>query len=202
MLPVTAGATCEHAGSRALCKTLFFSVIKHSVKSYGTNATALLNALRSGLKKARRIRLPAQKRNLIHPCRGSWISLKWEAQLWFSLFLLVPVAEFGYGLHNKRELTAMIELSQIFLSHVRVVNRTPSTMPSAVLKVDFSPATWSTVVTMIVVVYEDCTRSGGRVTALCPFSCRFFSCLTGKENKSSEAKNVFCLVFVKKAAKW
>ena len=54
------------------------------------------------------------------------------------VFTLVPVVKFGYGLHNKREFTdaLCVRFSQIFLSHVYVVNQIPSVMPSTVLKED------------------------------------------------------------------
>ena len=49
------------------------------------------------------------------------------------VFTLVPVAKSGSRTHY---VSATIELSQIFISHVHVVNQTPPIVPSTVLKED------------------------------------------------------------------
>ena len=102
--PVT-GAAFKHAESRALCKTLS-DLIKHSMKSYVIDPK-VQNALKRDIKIARKIRLAAQavllKEKLdISMQRSMDIAQERGASV---VFTLVPVAKFGYGLHNKREFT-------------------------------------------------------------------------------------------------
>ena len=105
--PVT-GAAFKHAESRALCKTLS-DLIKNSVKSYAVDPTAQ-NALKSDIKKARKIRLAAQAAMVKEKLDSSTQRCMEIAQERGAsvVFTLVPVAKFGYGLHNKREFTDAI----------------------------------------------------------------------------------------------
>ena len=102
--PVT-GAAFKHAESRSICRTLSH-LIKHSVRSYAIDVAAQ-NTLKSDIKKARKVRLVAQAAKIKEKLDSSMqrcmdIAQERGASV---VFTLVPVAKFGYGLHNKREFT-------------------------------------------------------------------------------------------------
>ena len=102
--PVT-GATHKHMESKTLCLSLS-NLIKTSEPAY-TIDKAEQHHLKSELKKVKKARVQAEAESVrsqldLSAQRSMDIAQEKGASV---VFTLVPVAKFGYGLHNKREFT-------------------------------------------------------------------------------------------------